>query len=61
MIDASDDFVLHSYRYYGQQLPRHGHDANLVTGLYQKAQTEALKRGLIRLNPKTNTYEEVVR
>ena len=59
MKDASDSMVMHFYRYYGSYLPRHGHDANLVHGLFRRAADEALKRGLIFVDPKSNHYKEV--
>lgn len=59
MQDASDAFVMHSYRYYGNHLGGRNHDANLISGLYRRAADEALKRGLIKVDLKTNRYIEV--
>lgn len=55
----SDAFVLSQYRYYGSHLGGRGHDANLISGLYSRYTDEALKRGLIKIDPKTNRYVDV--
>lgn len=58
-MSCSDSFVMSQYRYYKENLWYRGQGHLQVIGLYQKYQAEALRRGLIERDFKTNTYVEV--
>ena len=55
---CSDAFLLSQYRYYGAHLGGQYNGINNVRGLYQQTSSECLSRGLLRVNPSTNQYEE---
>lgn len=58
-MNCSDSFVMSQYRYYKENLGFRGQGHLQVLGLYQKYQAEALKRGLIKRDFKTNEFVEV--